>query len=208
MTKKVYRRCCGMDVHKDTMVVFVLAPDGASQPGIGKVYKSFRTDLTRMRGWLKLLKVTDIAMESTGVYWRTVWNVVEGHRFRLLLVNPAQVKALQGRKSDQRDARRIAEFLQDGRLDASLAPPPEIRELRQMLRHRISLLEQRGEAHNQNGDLFEIASLKLSSVVSDRMGVSGRRIIEAMIAGQDSPELLQWLVRVSCARRRSCCRNP
>lgn len=195
MTKKVYRRCCGMDVHKDTIVVFVLAPDGASGCGIRKVYKSFRTDLTRMRGWLKLLKVTEIAMESTGVYWHSVWNVLEGHGFRLLLVNPAQVKALQGRKSDQRDARRIAEFLQDGRLDASFVPPPEIRQLRQMLRHRISLLEQRGEVHNHIRDLFEIASLKLSSVVSDLMGVSGRRIIEAMIAGQDSPELLKWLVR-------------
>jgi transposase len=160
-----------------------------------KRYGTFRNDLTRMRGWLKLLKVTEIAMESTGVYWRPVWNVLEGHGFRLLLVNPAQVKALQGRKSDPRDARRIAEYLQDGRLDPSFVPPQEIREMRQLLRHRLSLLQERGKAHNQIRDLFETASLKLSSVASDLMGVSGRRIIEAMIAGEDSPELLSWKVR-------------
>lgn len=195
MSDTVYRRCCGMDIHKDTIVVCVLAPDGQTGPGVQKSYGTFRNDLARMRGWLKMLKVTEIAMESTGVYWRPVWNVLEGHGFRLLLVNPAQVKALQGRKSDQRDARRIAEYLHDNRLDASFVPPQEIRELRQMLRHRLSLLQERGEVHNQIRDLFETANLKLSSVATDLMGVSGRRIIEAMIAGEDSPELLSWKVR-------------
>jgi transposase len=184
-----------MDVHKDTIVVCVLAPDGQAGQAVRKSYGTFRNELARMRGWLKMLKVTEIAMESTGVYWRPVWNVLEGHGFRLLLVNPAQVKALQGRKSDPRDAQRIAEFLQDGRLDPSFVPPHEIRELRQLLRHRLSLLQQRGEAHNQIRDLFETANIKLSSVASDLLGVSGRRIIEAMIAGQDSPELLSWKLR-------------
>jgi transposase len=148
-----------------------------------------------MRGWLKLLKVTEIAMESTGVYWRPVWNILEDHGFRLLLVNPAQVKALQGRKSDGRDAKRIAEYLQDGRLDASFVPPHEIRELRQLLRHRLSLLQQRGESHNQIRDLFETANIKLSSVASNLLGLTGRCIIEAMIGGEDSPELLAWKVK-------------
>jgi transposase len=139
-----------MDVHKDTIVVCVLPPDGQAGTAVRKTYRTFRNELTRMRGWLKLLKVTEIAMESTGVYWRPVWNVLENHGFRLLLVNPAQVKALQGRKTDGRDARRIAEYLQDGRLDPSFVPP-EIRELRQILRHRLSLLQERGEVHNQSG---------------------------------------------------------
>jgi transposase len=195
MSEKVCRRCCGMDVHKDTVVVCVLPPEGQTGKRAQKVWGTFRRDLIRMRGWLKLLKVTEIAMESTGVYWRPVWNVLEEQGFRLLLVNPAQVKALQGRKSDQRDAQRLAEFLQDGRLDPSFVPPREIRELRQMLRHRLSLLQQRGEAHNQIRDLFETANIKLSSVASDLLGLSGRRIIEAMMAGQDSPELLSWKVR-------------
>jgi len=184
-----------MDIHKDTVVVCVLPPVGGEGKTIRKTYGTFRNDLIRMRTWFKQLKVTEIAMESTGVYWRPVWNVLEENEFRLLLVNPAQVKALAGRKSDGRDAQRIAQFLQDGRLDASFVPPAEMRELRLLLRHRVSLLEQRNEVHNQIRDLFETASIKLSSVVTDLLGVSGRRIIEALIRGEDSPEVLSWKVR-------------
>ena len=194
--KEVYRRCCGMDVHKETVVVCVLPPDGKQGEPIRKTYGTFRNELIRLRVWLKQLKVTDIAMESTGVYWRPVWNVLEDQGFeRLLLANPVQVKALAGRKSDGRDCRRIAEFMQDRRLDASLVPPREIRELRHLLRHRLSLLQQRNEVHNQIRDLFETANLKLSSVVSDLLGLSGRRIIEAMIAGEESPDILSWKLR-------------
>lgn len=189
------RRCCGMDIHKNTIVVCVLPADGTKGVLARKTYCTFRNDLSRMRGWLKQLHVTEIAMESTGVYWWCVWNVLEGQGFHLLLVNPAQVKALQGRKSDKRDAKRIAEFLQDGRLDGSFVPPPEIRQLRQLLRHRVSLLQRRTAVHNQIAGLFETASLKLSSVASDLLGVSGRRIIEAMIAGEERPELLSCRVR-------------
>jgi transposase len=185
-----------MDVHQQTVVVCVLPVDGVEGKPIRKVYGTFRNDLIRMRVWLKQLKVTEIAMESTGVYWRPIWNVLEEQGFqRLLLVNPVQVKALQGRKSDGRDCQRIAEFLQDNRLDGSFIPPPEIRQLRLMLRHRVALLEQRNQVHNQIRDLFETVGIKLSSVMSDLMGVSGRRIIEALIAGEDSPELLSWKVR-------------
>jgi transposase len=145
---KVYRRCCGMDVHKETVVVCLLPPDGESGETVRKIFGTFRNELARMRGWFKQKKVTHIAMESTGVYWMPIWNVLDEHGFQLLLANPAQVKALQGRKSDQRDAQRIAEFLQDERLDGSFVPPREIRELRQMLRHRQSLLEQGNEVHN------------------------------------------------------------
>jgi transposase len=189
------KRYCGMDIHKDTIVVCVLPAGRGEGSALRKTYRSFRNDLIRMRTWLKQLKVTDIAMESTGVYWRPVWNVLEDQGFGLLLVNPAQVKALAGRKSDGRDCKRIAEYLEDGRLDGSFVPPKEIRELRQLVRHRISLLEERNEVHNQIRDLFETASLKLSSVATNLMGVSGRRIIEAMIAGEDSAELLSWKVK-------------
>ena len=207
MSETVYRRCCGMDVHKDTMVACVWPPDGQAGTVLRKTYHTFRNDLTRMRGGLKLRKVTEIAMESTGVYGRPVWNVLEGHGFRLRLVNPAQVKALQGRKSDGRDAKRIAEFLQDHRLDASFVPPPEIRELRQLLRHRLSLPPQRNEVHNQIRDLFETASLKWSWVASNLLGVSGRRIIEALIGGEDSPELLSWKLRGSLGKKEKLVRE-
>lgn len=194
--KEVYRRCCGLDVHKETVVVCVLPPDGRAGEPVKKSYGTFRGELLQMRTWLKRMKVTEIAMESTGVYWRPIWNVLGEQGFeRLLLVNPVQVKALKGRKSDGRDCQRIAEFLQDRRLDASFVPPPEIRELRQLLRHRLNLLHERNRIHNQIRDLFETAGVKLSSVLSDLLGLSGRRIIEAMIAGEESPERLSWRLR-------------
>jgi transposase len=196
-----YRRSCGMDVHKDTIVVCILPPVGGEGEAIRKTYGTFRNDLIRMRVWLKQLKVTELAMESTGVYWRPVWNILEDEGFRLLLVNPAQVKALAGRKSDGRDAQRIAEYLQDGRLDASFVPCAEVRQLRMMLRHRVSLLEQRNEVHNQIRDLFETANIKLSSVVSDLMGLTGRGIVEALIAGEDSADRLSWKVRGSLRKK-------
>jgi transposase len=187
--------------HKDTIVVCVLARDGESGAAVRKTYRTFRSDLIRMQTWLKLLKVTESAMESTGVYWRTVWNVLEEQGFQPLLVNPQQVKALQWRKSDARDARRIAEFLQDGRLDASFVPPPEVRQLRELLRQRLSLMQQRGEVQNQIRDLFETASLKFGWVASDLMGLTGRGISEALIAGEDSAERLSWKVRGSLRKK-------
>jgi transposase len=179
-----------LDIHKNTIVVCVLPADGTKGVLARKTYRTFRNDLAR------------IAMESTGVYWWSVWNVLEGQGFHLLLVNPAQVRALQGRKSDKRDAKRIAEFLQDGRLDPSFVPPPEIRRLRQLMRHRFSLLQRRSAVHNQIAGLFETASLKLSSVASDLLGVSGRRIIEAMIAVEESPELLSGRVRGNLQKKK------
>lgn len=198
---KTYRRCCGMDVHKETVVVCVLPPDGEQGKPIKKVYETFRNELARMRAWLKLLKVTAIAMESTGVYWRPIWNMLEGHGFELLLANPQQVKALHGRKSDKRDAERIAQFLQDRRLDPSLVPPREIRRLRDLLRYRVSLLEQRNQVHNKIRDLFETANLKLSSVASDLLGVTGQNIIRALIDGETSPDKLSWKVRGSLRKK-------
>ena len=192
---QVYRRCCGMDVHQETVVVCVLPPDGTEGDRVRKVFGTFRNELARMRGWFKQMKITHVAMESTGVYWMPVWNVLDGHGLELILVNPTQVKALQGRKSDQRDAQRIAEFLQDRRLDGSFVPPREIRQLRQLLRHRRSLLEQRNEVHNQIRDLLETVNFKLSSVASDLMGVTGRAILQALADGVDSAERLSWKAR-------------
>ena len=192
---KVYRRCGGLDVHQETVVVWVLPPDGSAGEMIRKVFGPFRNELARMRGWFKQLKITHLAMESTGVYWMPIWNILDGHGFELLRVNPAPVKALPGRKSDQRDARRIAEFLQDRRRDGSLVPPREIRQLRQLLRHRPSLLEQRNEVHHQIRDLLETVNIKLSSVATDLLGVTGRAILQALADGLDSAERLSGKAR-------------
>ena len=189
------RRCAGLDIHKDTVVVCVLSADGTRGKLMRKTFGTFRGDLIRMRVWLKQLSVTHIAMESTGVYWMAVWNILEDPAFRLLLANPRQLKALQGRKSDQRDAKRIAEFLQDERLDGSYVPPAEVRQLRILTRQRVSLLEARNEVHNQIRDLLEMTGIKLSSVASDIMGVSGQRILRALAAGEESAERLSWKLR-------------
>ncbi len=185
-----------MDVHKDSVEVCVLPALGESGEVKRKRFGTFRSELIQMRKWLKLSKVTEIAMESTGVYWRPLWNVLQDEGFeRLLWANPAQVKALQGRKSDRRDAQRIAEFLQDGRLDGSFIPTAEMQRLRLLLRQRSALVEERNEAHNQIRDLFETASLQLSSVLSDLLGGTGRGIIEALIGGETSADKLSWKVR-------------
>jgi transposase len=200
--KEVYRRCCGIDVHKESVEVCVLPAVGGSGEVRRKQFKTFRAELIRMRKWLKQLKVTEIAMESTGVYWRPLWNVLQDEGFeRLVLANPAQVKALQGRKSDRRDAQRIAEFLQDGRLDGSFVPTAEMQRLRMLLRDRIALLEQRNEVHNHIRDLFETAGVKLACVLSDLLGVTGRNIIEAMINGETSADKLSWKVRGSLPKK-------
>lgn len=198
---KDWRRCCGIDVHKETVVVCVLGADGTDQPTIRKRYGTFQGELIRLRVWLKQLRVTHIAMESTGVYWIPVWNVLEPGGFVLLLANPVQVKALQARKSDQRDAQRIAEFLQDQRLHGSFVPPAGIRQLRMLTRHRVSLLEQRNEVHNQIRDVLETSGIKLSSVASDIMGVSGQRIVRALAAGEKSAERLSWKVKGKLRRK-------
>lgn len=196
-----WRRCCGIDVHKDTVVVCVLGADGVRTPPVRKTYGTFQAELVRLRVWLKQLRVTHVAMESTGVYWIPVWNVLEDEAFTMLLVNPAQVKALQGRKSDQRDAKRIAEFLQDERLSGSFVPPVEIRQLRMLTRRRVALLEERNEVHNQIRDTLETCGIKLSSVASDIMGVSGQRIVRALAAGEESAERLSWKVRGRLRRK-------
>jgi len=204
-TAKV-RRCCGIDVHKNTVVVCVLPAIGTNskKAPLKKRYRTFTGDLIRLRTWLKSLEVTEVALESTGVYWVPVWNVLEAGGFdRLVLANPAQVKALAGRKSDRRDCQRLAEFLQDGRLDASFVPPQEFRYLRALLRDRVHFLEQKTRVANQIMALLETANIKLGSVASKVMGVSGRRILQALIAGEQNQAELAWKAVGRLRRKRA-----
>jgi transposase len=156
------------------------------------VFQTFTQDLERMRDWLKQHKVKNVAMESTGVYWVPVWNVLEGARwkFELLLVNPQHVRALPGRKTDQQDADRLAELLQYGLLRGSFIPPQVIRELRGLTRRRVALQGERNRVINRVGGLLETANVKLGSVISNLVGVSGMAILEAMAAGKTDPEKL------------------
>jgi transposase len=142
MEAKRYRRCCGIDVHKKSVTVCVLAPEGRRDVEIRKRnLRTFTRDLKQMRQWLKNCKVTEIARESTGQYWRPLWNLLEGEFDKLLLVNPQHIEGLAGHKTDPKDAQWIAELLETGRLKGSWVPSRQIRELRDLTRQRIHLLQ-------------------------------------------------------------------
>jgi transposase len=188
----VYRRCAGLDVHKDVIEVCVLPPAGQSGSPQRRRFATFTSDLIRLRMWLVSLKATEVAMESTGLYWVPVWRQLEGHIGKRLLCNPQQVKALAGRKSDRRDGQRIAEFLQDGRLDPSFVPPKEIQQLRELLRMRVSLVQEHNRLSNRVEKLLQSYGVKLSSVASDILGKTGQRILTALAAGQTDPDQLSW----------------
>src|SRR5580704_7678515 len=147
---KPIRRCCGIDVHKQSVTVCVLAPAGQPHLGVKKrKFRSFTRDLKQMRAWLKHCGVTEIAMESTGQYWRALWNLLEGEFQKLLLVNPQHIKGLNGYKTDPKDAQWIADLLESGKLRGSWVPPKPIRELRDLTRHRVNLLEDLNRAKNR-----------------------------------------------------------
>ncbi len=134
-----YRRCCGMDVHKKSVMVHVLPAQGRTESkALEREFRTFSRDLRGLRGWLKSCRVTEVVMESTGQYWRAVWNILEEPAGpRLILVNPAHIKALAGRKTDRIDARRLAHYLANGELNGSFVPPRDIRELRDLTRWRV-----------------------------------------------------------------------
>jgi transposase len=186
----VYSRCCGLDVHKDEITACVLVFDEKGQRQIRK--KEFRTywkELQRLKLWLYANKVEHVAMESTGVYWKPVWHVLEGH-FPLLLANPYHMHNIPGRKTDQNDAEWIADLLAHGLLKASFVPPRPIQELRDLTRYRVKLMGEFNRVHNRIAKVLEDATIKLGSVASDILGVTGRKIIRALIAGEQRPE---WL---------------
>lgn len=180
----MHERCCGLDVHKKSVTACVLI----TQPGQGSVkrvqtFEAMTADLLQLRDWLKAEGVTHVAMESTGVYWKPVWNLLE-EGFALLLVNPAHMKAVPGRKTDVKDAEWIADLLQHGLLRGSFVPKREERELRELTRYRSSLVRDRSAQVNRLQKTLEGANIKLGSVVSDVTGVSARAILAALVAGQ------------------------
>lgn len=193
--KLLYRRCAGLDVHKKSISVCVRIRHGKQVEIHENVFGAFTQELERLRDWLREHKVKQVAMESTGVYWIPVWNILEPVRwgFELLLVNPQMVRALRGHKTDRIDAQRIAEFLQYGLLRGSFVPPRPIRQLRDLTRMRVQVQRDRNRVINRIGRLLETANIKLGSVASNIVGVSGRIILKAIIAGRTQPEDLAEL---------------
>jgi len=188
------QRCAGLDVHKKTVVACVRTPGRSGQKRRSRI-RTFSTTmegLDALRRWLSSRNVTHAAMESTGVYWRPVYAVLEG-RFELMLVNARHVKHVPGRKTDARDCEWIAQLLECGLLRGSFIPPPEIRDLRDLTRLRASLVRDRSRQINRVAKTLELANVKLGSVVSDLMGRTARRILDAMIGGTEDPQTLAGL---------------
>lgn len=191
----VYSRCAGLDVHKKTVSACVsVCEAGGKKTQQMRVFGTFTGDLLRMADWMKDAGVTHVAMEATGVYWRPVWSVLEGY-FQQMLVNPQHIKVVPGRKTDAKDCEWIADLLQHGLLKGSFVPPTPIQDLRDLTRYRAELRQSQNRVANRIQKFLEQANLKLSSVASNALGVSGRRILEAIIAGQDDPEQLAQLAR-------------
>jgi transposase len=191
----LYPRCAGIDVHKDNVVVRVRCCDRPGKP-VEEV-RSFATmtrDLLALADWLAEHQVTHVAMESTGVYWKPVFNILEG-ACTVILVNAEHIKKVPGRKTDVKDCQWIAQLLQHGLLKASFVPPEPIRELRDLTRQRTQLIGERTAAANRIQKVLEDANIKLAGVATDVLGVSGWDMLEALIAGETDPEKLADLAR-------------
>jgi len=190
-----YACCAGLDVHKETVVATV-----RHRRDNGKVHQQTRTygtmtaQLLELADWLEAEGVTHLAMESTGVYWKPIWNLLED-RFEILLVNAQHIKHVPGRKTDVKDSEWIAQLLQCGLLRGSFVPETPQRELRELTRQRRQMVHSKASVANRIQKVLEDANIKLGSVATDVLGVSGRDMLRALIAGEDDPHKLAELAR-------------
>jgi transposase len=195
----VYARCCGLDVHKKSISACLLTSDerGETQQQLRR-FGTMTRDLLELSDWLTGNGVTHVAMESTGVYWKPVWNILEG-ACTILLVNAQHVKAVPGRKTDAKDCPWIADLLQHGLLRGSFVPPSPIRQLRDLTRTRASLRQDHTAVANRMQKILEDANIKMASVASDWLGVSGRAILSRLLDGEEDSRKLADLC---CGRLR------
>ena len=185
-------RCCGLDIHKRLIVacLSVTTPTGQRHKEV-RTFGTVTAEIEALAAWLQAAECHEVAMESTGVYWKPIYNLLED-RFVLRLVNPQHIKAVPGRKTDVRDCEWIADLLQHGLLPTSIVPSREQRELRELTRYRTRLVQERAAAVNRLQKTLEGANIKLASVATDILGRSGRAILAALVAGSaDAAELAQ-----------------
>jgi transposase len=196
-------RCAGLDVHQKTVVVCALMGKAGSEAEVERrTWATTTSQLLELSDWLRERGITHVAMESTGTYWKPVWAVLEGE-FDLTLCNAAHVKQVPGRKTDQKDAEWIADLLRHGLLKKSFVPPQPQQDLRELTRYRAQVSADRSAVSNRIRKLLEGANIKLGSVASDVMGVSGRRILEALIQGETDLEKLADLALGQLKHKRA-----
>jgi transposase len=184
--KVLYERCCGLDVHKKTVVACRVTPDGKEV----RTFGTMTDELLALTDWLQAATCTHVAMESTGVYWKPIYNLLEATEMTVLVVNAKHMKAVPGRKTDVKDAEWIAQLLQHGLLTGSFIPDRPQRELRELVRYRRSLVEERTREANRIQKVLEGANIKLTSAISDVLGVAGRAMLAALIGGETDPAVV------------------
>ncbi len=193
----VYERCVGLDVHKQSVTACLIVSGQGVKPNPKKEIRAFGTmtdDLLKLSDWLTVNAVTHVAMESTGVYWKPIWGILEGD-FTLLLVNAQHIKAVPGRKTDVKDSEWIADLLRHGLLRASFVPDQDQRELRELTRYRTTLVRERAAEANRLQKTLEGANIKLGSVATDVLGVSGRSMLAQLIEGTADPTAMAELAK-------------
>jgi len=198
----IHRRCAGLDVHKQTVVACVrIARDREAAQHV-QTFATTTTGLLALADWLASHEVAVVGMEATGVYWKPVWHVLEGH-FELVLANAAHVKNVPGRKTDVSDAMWLADLLAHGLIRASFVPPQAVQELRTLTRTRKQFVRERSSHVQRIEKVLEDANLKISVLLSDIVGKSGRAVLDAIVAGHDDPAYLATCISVRVKARRA-----
>jgi len=192
-------RGCGLDVHKETVVACIM---GSGIKKEIRTYSTMTNELLRLKGWLSDQGITHVAMESTGVYWKPIFNILED-RFEVILVNARHIKNVPGRKTDVKDSEWLCKLLRNGLVKGSFVPPKEIRELRDLTRYRRKLVQAISSEKNRIQKVLEDANIKLSSVVSDTFGVSSTIIIDELIRGELTIGEMAGLVKGKLTRKKA-----
>jgi len=191
----IHERCAALDVHKKTVVttIMITQADGHVQEST-RPFSTMTGDLLVLDDWLSSYGIEVIAMESTGVFWRPLFNLLEEGR-QVILVNAQHMKAVPGRKTDVTDSQWLADVLRHGLLKASFLPPKPVRELRDLMRYRKTIVQERADEVNRLQKVLETANIKLASVATDVLGKSGRSMLDALMGGQEDPEARAELAR-------------
>lgn len=187
----LYENCCGLDVHKKTIVACMI--NGKAKEIV--TFGTMTEDILDLVDWIKSKECQCVAMESTGVYWKPVYNLLEVENMKALVVNAQHIKNVPGRKTDIKDAEWIADLLKHGLLKGSFIPPREQRELKELVRYRRSIIQERTSESARVQKVLEGANIKLASVASNVLGVSGRAMLDAIISGTEKPEELSALAK-------------
>src|SRR5687767_14600834 len=197
----LYPRCAGLDVHQQTVVACARVASGSTVQQEVRTFGTATADLLALADWLTAHGCTHVAMESTGVYWKPIWHVLDGH-FDLILANAQHIRNVPGRKTDVNDAMWIADLLAHGLIRGSFVPPAPVQELRDLTRTRKQLVREVSQHSLRIQKVLEDANIKVGSVLSDVLGQSGRAMLTAIIGGEDDPERLADLAKGNARKKR------